>query len=113
MNYLFIYGTCNITFVFGPAPGTLVRVKRTNIIKFQLQSQFQRFLYQTLCVLSQMKDKKTYHTAFLFCRLGHALGGDIGVLVRQKLISVLLFVKLSPTKPLDEIQPNLVCELLT
>ena len=27
-------------------------VKRSNIIKFQLQSQFQRFLYQTLCVFS-------------------------------------------------------------
>ena len=29
-----------------------------NIIKFQLQSQFQRFLNQTLCVFSQMKDIK-------------------------------------------------------
>ena len=28
------------------------------IIKFQLQSQFQRFLNQTLCVFSQMKDIK-------------------------------------------------------
>ena len=26
------------------------------IIKFQLQSQFQRFLYQSLCAFSQMKD---------------------------------------------------------
>ena len=30
-------------------------VKRSNIIKFQLQSQFQRFLYQTICVFSQIK----------------------------------------------------------
>ena len=29
-----------------------------NIIKFQLQSQFQRFLNQTLCVSSKMKDIK-------------------------------------------------------
>ena len=32
--------------------------KRSHIIKFQLQSQFQRFLNQTLCVFSQMKDIK-------------------------------------------------------
>ena len=32
--------------------------KRSNIIKSQLQSQFQRFLIQTLCVFSQMKDIK-------------------------------------------------------
>ena len=33
-------------------------VKWSNIIKFQLPCQFQRFLYQTLCVFSQMKDTK-------------------------------------------------------
>ena len=32
--------------------------KRSNIIKSQLQSQFQRFLILTLCVFSQMKDIK-------------------------------------------------------
>ena len=44
-------GVCNSNF-FCP----LGRAKRSNIIKFQSQSQFQRFLYQTLCVFSQMKD---------------------------------------------------------
>ena len=29
-----------------------------NIIKFPLPCQFQRFLYQTLCVFSQIKDRK-------------------------------------------------------
>ena len=33
-------------------------VKRSNIITFQLQSQFQGILYQTLCVFSQIKDIK-------------------------------------------------------
>ena len=37
---------------------TGVTSKRSNIIKFQLPCQFQRFLYQTLCVVSQMKDTK-------------------------------------------------------
>ena len=32
--------------------------KRSYIIQSQLQSQFQRFLNQTLCVFSQMKDIK-------------------------------------------------------
>ena len=32
------------------------RAKRSNIIKFQLQRKFQRFLNQTLCAFSQMKD---------------------------------------------------------
>ena len=31
---------------------------RSKIIKFGLQCQFQRFLYQTLCVFSQIKDRK-------------------------------------------------------
>ena len=30
----------------------------SNIIKFQLRSKFQRFLYETLCVFSQIKDRK-------------------------------------------------------
>ena len=36
----------------GPWGGT----KRSNIIKSELQSQFQRIFNQTLCIFSQMKD---------------------------------------------------------
>ena len=47
------------TSIFWTRPlGPLGGVKKSNIIYFQLQSQFQRFLYQTLSVYSQMKDKK-------------------------------------------------------
>ena len=57
--------------------------KRSNIIKSQSQSQFQRFLNQTLCVFSQLKDIKKNQTGFSFRRLGHApgsgLGGTVGV----------------------------------
>ena len=35
---------------------TLGRGQRSNIIKFRLPCQFKKFLYQTLCVFSQMKD---------------------------------------------------------
>ena len=45
--------------IFLPSPlGPWGGTKRSHIIKFQLQSQFQRFLNQTLCVFSQMKDIK-------------------------------------------------------
>ena len=42
---------------WGPGEGPKGQIS-INIIKFQLQSQFQRFLNQTLCVFSQMKDMK-------------------------------------------------------
>ena len=46
-------GACNST-SFGPAPWG----PEEGSTKFQLQSQFQRFLFQTLCVLSKIKDIK-------------------------------------------------------
>ena len=57
-----INGACNGTFSFGPAPwgpgeGPKGQIS-LNTIKFQLLSQFHRFLNQTLCVFSQMKDIK-------------------------------------------------------
>ena len=85
----------------GPSGGT----KRSNIIKSQLQSQFQRFLSQTLCVFSQLKDIKhirwDFHSVAWVMPQGWDLGvpwGGMGLGV-QKLFS--------------QIQPDLVCELLT
>ena len=53
--------------------------KRSNSIKFQLQSQFQRFFIPNfVCVLTN-KRYKTYQTGFSFCHLGHAQGWDLGV----------------------------------
>ena len=68
-------GACNST-IFWPCPlGPWGGVK--NIIKFQLQSQFQRFLYQILCALTN-KRYKTYQKRVSFCRLDHAPGWDLG-----------------------------------
>ena len=54
-----------------------------NIIKFQLQSHFQRFLHQTLCVYSQMKDvkhiKRDFHSAAWVMSHGWDLGALWGV----------------------------------
>ena len=53
---------------FGRRPlGTWGGIKRSNIIKFQLhvQSQFQKFLKQTLCVFSRLKDIKHIKRDFI------------------------------------------------
>ena len=78
---------CNGTF-FWPRPlGPGGEAKRSNIIKFQLQSQFQRFFNQTLCVFSHMKYIKHIKRDFSFGRLGHApevgLGGTVGGVERS------------------------------
>ena len=69
-------GACNVKRFFGPGPWG--GVKRSNIIKFQLQSQFQRFLYQTLCVFSQMKDTKLIRRDFHSFAPGVGLWGAGG-----------------------------------
>ena len=65
---------------FGPAPWGLWEGPKgqisLNIIKFQLQSQFERFFNQTLCVTHERY--KTYQTGFSFGGLGHALGVGLG-----------------------------------
>ena len=49
----------------GPRPlGPWGGAKRSNIIKSNLLSQFQRFLNQTLCVFSQMEDIKRIRRDF-------------------------------------------------
>ena len=76
-------GCARAHFFFGPAPlgpgegpkGKIV----LNIIKFQLQSQFQRFLNQTLCVYSQMKDIKQIRRDFHFAFWVMPQGWDFGV----------------------------------
>ena len=54
-----------------------------NIFKFQLKSQFQRLLNQTLCVYSQMKDikhiRRDFHSAAWVMPKGVGLGGTMGV----------------------------------
>ena len=80
-------GARNSTFFGGPAPwGPGERPKdqkSINIIKFQLQSQFQRFLNQTFCFFSQMKDirqiRPDFHLAAWVMRQGWDLGVPWGV----------------------------------
>ena len=53
-------------------------VKRSNIIKFQSQSKFQRILYQTLCVLLQIKDMKHIEQVFVLMPGSCLRGGTWG-----------------------------------
>ena len=63
---------------WGPGEGPKGQIS-INIIKFQLQNQFQRFLHQTLCVFSQMKDikhiRRDFHLAAWVMLQGWDLGG--------------------------------------
>ena len=78
-NQIWWNGVSNGTF-FCPAPwdpgeGPIGQIK-LNIIKFQLQSQYQRFV----CLLTNER-YKTYQTRFSFGCLGHMpQGWDFGVL---------------------------------
>ena len=73
---------------------------QSNIIKFQLQSQFQIFLNQTLRVFSQIKDLKYIRQDFHSIAWIMPLGWYLWV---QGVEGSFFF---------SEIQPNLVCELL-
>ena len=64
----------------GPNPlGPWGGAKRSNIIKSQSQSQFQRFLNQTLCVFSQLKDIKHIRRDFHSVAWVMPQGWDLGV----------------------------------
>ena len=74
-------GACNGKLFLGPAPWGPGEGS-TGQISFQLQSQFQRFLYQTLCVFSQMKDTKhirrDFHSVAWVMPQGWCAGGAQG-----------------------------------
>ena len=74
---------CATAHFFGPAPwGPGERPKGQmllNIIKFQLQSHFQRFSNQFLCVYSQMKDIKHIRWDFYLSTWVLPQGWDLGV----------------------------------
>ena len=89
---------------FGPrALGPWGGAKRSNIIKSELQSQFQRFLNQTLYIFSQMKDikhiRRDFHLAAWVMPRGGTWAYRGGLGGKKNFFS--------------EIQPDFVFELLT
>ena len=121
---------------WGPGEGPKGQIL-LNIIKFLLQSQFQRFLNQTLCVFSQMKDIKHIRRDFHSLALVMPKGSDLGVQclcvfsqlkdmkhIRRDFHSVAWVMPqgwdlgapwgVGGSKNFfSQIQPDLVCELLT
>ena len=81
---------------FAPPPG-----EGSKIIQIQLQSQFQRFLYQTLCVFSQMKDTNISDGIFILL-LGHAPGGILGAGGAQVVKKFNIFIHGHVAYQLDE-----------
>ena len=70
-------------FFWSPPPGALRRGQKVTYHKISSQSQFQRFLNQTLCVFSQMKDikhiRRDFHSVSWFMPQGLDLGVRWGV----------------------------------
>ena len=71
---------------------TLGEVKRSNIIKFRLPCQFQRFLYQILyCVFLQIKDTKHIRQDFYSVAWVMPQGSNFGALGVPRGGSILFF----------------------
>ena len=102
------------TFFFAPPTGALGRGPKVKCHLILItKSIIKIFIPNFVCVITNER-YKTHQMGFLFCCLGHALVVGLGVLRGQNQIpSCCLSIMLSPPKPLDEIQPYLVCELLT
>ena len=96
---------CNGQFLWPRPLGPWGGAKRSNIIniiKFQSQSQLQRFFNQILCVFSHMEDIKHIRRDFHLVAWVMPQGSDLGV-PWGVWGSIFFF----------EILPDLVCELLT
>ena len=101
MSYLNEWHMYRLYFLGSGPLGLWGGAKRSNIIKSELQSQFQRFLNQTLCIFSQMIDIKHISRDFHSASWVMPRGGTWGVPWGGGHFF------------LHEIQPDLVCELLT
>ena len=80
--------------------------KRSNIIKFQLQSQFQRFLDQTLCVFFTNERYKNISDGVLIRSLGSCSRGGTWEYHGG-------WAGGGGGQFFSENQPDLLCELLT
>ena len=70
--------TAHLFLAWGPGEGPKGQIS-LNIIKFQLQSQFQRFFNQTLCVFSHMKDIKHIRRDFHLVAWVMPQGSDLRI----------------------------------
>ena len=109
-------GARNGKLFLAPPPWALGRGQKVKYNLFSITKSISKiFIPNFVCVLTNERYKAN-QAGFLFCPLGHALGmglkGGGGLRGQNQIPSCCLSVMLSPPKPLDESQPNLVCELL-
>ena len=90
---------------FAPPHGALGTGQKVKYHKFQ-----RFFIPYFVCVFTNER-YKTNQTNFHSVAWVMSKGLDLGLLWGQQINSICLSVMLSPAKPLDEIQPNLVCKL--
>ena len=110
-------GACSGKIVFGPASWGPREGNRVKYNLFSITKSVSKFCVPNFLLILTIERHGiiTYLMGFSFCRLGYALGVGLGGAwgVKNEILSVCLFVMLSPPKPLGQIQPNLDCELLT
>ena len=73
-------GARNVKIFLAPLPGALVRGQKVKYHLISITSQFQRFLFQTLCVFPQMKDTKHIRRNFYSVTWVMPQGWDFGAL---------------------------------
>ena len=105
---------CNVKIFLAPPPGALGRGQKVKYHLISITKSISKiFIPNFVCVLTNER-YKTYQGCFFILWPGSCHRGGTGVLSGQiQIPSCCLSAMLSPPKPLDEIKPNLMCELLT
>ena len=86
-------GARNVKKILAPPPGALGRGQKAKYHLISITKSISKiFIPNFVCVLTNER-YKTYQTGFLFCRLGHALGVELGGTKGPKSNSVLLSVR--------------------
>ena len=108
-------GACNSNFFLAQPPWALGRGQKVKYNLISITKSISKiFIPNFVCVLTNER-YKIYQTRFSFCHLGHASGVGLGALGcpgGQKIIGGTMG-GLGSKRFFSEIQPDLVCELLT
>ena len=95
-------------------PGAVGRGQKVKYHLISITKPISKIIIQNFVCVFPIKDTKhirqDFHSVPGLCPRGWAWG-CLGV--KNQIMPRRLYDMLSPHKPLDEIQPNLVCELLT
>ena len=71
-------GACNDNLFLAPPPGALGRGQKVKYHLISITESISKFLYQTLCVFSQMKDTRLIDRIFILSPGPCLRGGTLG-----------------------------------